>query len=224
MKGNLRLGIILAIFAGVGCASLAVVYSITESAIAAQSQRALSESLKEIFPDAASFEDISSTLGAGIEGIKFEQAFLVKSSLAPLGVAIKATGSSYGGQAKLLVGVGLNRSIAGVRVLELNDTAGLGANAKNPGYFVKKAEKITFPGQFAGKFLTDPFEVKKDVAAITASTITSRSLTKIIKSAADAAAIWLENSTMASVAPADQAAPAGQVAQPAGSAETKGGK
>lgn len=200
MKGNMKLGLVLAIFAAVGCASLAVVYSITESAIAAQSQRALSDSLKEIFPDSASFEDISVTVGLGTDGVKFEQAFLVKSALAPLGVAIKATGSSYGGPAKLLVGVNLNRSIAGVRVLELNDTAGLGANAKNASYYVKKAEKITFPGQFAGKFLTDPFEVKKDVAAITASTITSRSLTKIIKNAADAAAIWLENSTMAAPA------------------------
>jgi Na+-translocating ferredoxin:NAD+ oxidoreductase subunit G len=122
--------------------------------------------------------------------------------------------------------VGLNRSIAGVRVLELNDTAGLGANAKNASYYVKKAEKITFPGQFAGKFLTDPFEVKKDVAAITASTITSRSLTKIIKNAADAAAIWLENSTMAAptsaVAPA--AASAGQTAAAPGATASTGGK
>ncbi|HCO49085.1 MAG TPA: electron transporter RnfG, partial [Spirochaetaceae bacterium] len=85
----------------------------------------------------------------------------------------------------------------GVRVLELNDTAGLGANAKNEGYYVNKAEKITFPGQFSGKFITDPFEVKNDVVAITASTITSKSLTRIVKSSADAAALWLENSTIA---------------------------
>jgi len=202
MKGNLRLGVVLAIFAAVGCASLAVVYSITESAIAAQSQKALSASLQEIFPEAASSEDISSAISSSVTGIKFEQAFLVKSSLAPLGVAIKAAGSSYGGPARLLVGVSLNRSLAGVRVLELNDTAGLGANAKNPGYFVKKAEKITFPGQFAGKFITDPFEVKKDVAAITASTITSKALTGIIKAAAEAAALWLENSTVAAPAEA----------------------
>ena len=222
MKGNMKLGLVLAIFAAIGCASLAVVYSITESAIAAQSQRALSDSLKEIFPEAASSEDISATLRQGTDGVKFEQAFLVKSSLAPLGVAIKATGSSYGGPAKLLVGVGLNRSIAGVRVLELNDTAGLGANAKNASYYVKKAEKVTFPGQFAGKFLTDPFEVKKDVAAITASTITSRSLTKIIKNAADAAAIWLENSTMA--VPAEASTAADQTAAVPGSTGTTGGK
>lgn len=220
MKGITRLGLILAIFAAVGCAALAVVYSVTESAIAMQSEKALNESLKNIFPDAESFEDVSSTVGSSVEGIAFEQAFFVKSALAPLGLAIKAKGSSYGGAAKLLVGVNLNRSIAGVSVLELNDTAGLGANAKNEGYFVKKAEKITFPGQFAGKFITDAFEVKKDVVAITASTITSRSLTRIIKTAADAAAQWLENSTIAPATATAESQPA--AAETA--AETTGGK
>ncbi|HWR11229.1 MAG TPA: FMN-binding protein [Rectinemataceae bacterium] len=222
MKGITRLGLVLAIFAAVGCAALAVVYSVTESAIAMQSEKALNESLKNIFPDAESFEDVSSTVSSSVEGIAFEQAFLVKSALAPLGLAVKATGSSYGGAARLLVGVNLNRSIAGVSVLELNDTAGLGANAKNAGYFVKKAEKITFPGQFAGKFITDAFEVKKDVVAITASTITSKSLTRIIKTAADAAALWLENSTIATAT-----APVVAEGQPAAAetaAETTGGK
>lgn len=197
MKGNFKLGLVLAIFAAVGCASLAVVYAVTEKAIAMQSQKALNESLKDIFPEAESFEEVTSSLAEAPAGIKFEQAFLVKSPLAPLGLAVKASGSSYGGQAKLLVGVGLNRSIAGVRVLELNDTAGLGMNAKSDTYYVNKAEKITFPGQFKGKFITDPFEVKNDIVAITASTITSKALTNIIKSAADTGSLWLEDAAAA---------------------------
>lgn len=216
MKGNVRLGVILAIFAAVGCAALAVVYSVTEPAIAMQSEKALNESLKDIFPEAASFDDISSSFSSGVGGVTFEQAFLVKSDLAPLGVAVKAAGSSYGGVARLLVGVSLTRSISGVRVLELNDTAGLGMNAKNEAYYVKKAEKVTFPGQFAGKFITDPFEVKKDVIAITASTITSKSLTNIIKAAASSAAAWLENSNVSGAATADQAAAAPEAADAAG--------
>lgn len=215
MKGNTRLGLILAVFAAVGCASLAVVYAVTKPRIEVQEQLALTTSLKEIFPEAVSFEDITSNVTSGDPGVKFLSVMLVKGSMAPLGVAVKAAASSYGGQATLLVGVQLNRSIAGVRVLELNDTPGLGANAKNSSYYVKKAEKITFPGQFAGKFITDPFEVKKDVAAITAATITSRSLTRIVKAAATSAAAWLENSTVTSVAPDTPAA---------GAAGTTGGK
>jgi len=197
MKGIAKLGFILALFAVAACASLAVVYAITKPQIEAQDQIALTASLKELFPEGETFEDISASVVSENPEVKFQSAMLAKSAAAPLGVAIKASGASYGGQATLLVGVQLNRSIAGVRVLELNDTAGLGANAKNEGYYVNKAEKITFPGQFSGKFITDPFEVKNDVVAITASTITSKSLTRIVKSSADAAALWLENSTIA---------------------------
>lgn len=210
MKGNAKLGLILAIFAAVGCACLAGVYAITKDAIAEQSQKALTASLKEVFPEAESFEDISASLTAPSGDVVFEQAFLAKTSLAPLGVAVRASGSSYGGNATLLIGVGLNRSIAGVRILDLNDTPGLGMNAKNSAYYVNKEKKLTFPGQFTGKFLTDAFEVKQDVAAITASTITSRSLTTIVKAAAASAGAWLESPANAPAAAADQAAPAQQ--------------
>ncbi len=211
MKDNMKLGFILALFAAAACASLAVVYAITGPAIAIQSEKALQESLKDIYPEAASFEDITASVKSSVEGVSIEQAFLVKSSLAPLGVAVKAKGSSYGGTARLLVGVSLTRSIAGVRVLELNDTPGLGANAKSATYYVNKADKVTFPGQYTGKYLTDAFEVKKDVAAITAATITSKALTVIVKAAADSAAAWLETSALAatgseSPAPAEAAA------------------
>lgn len=219
MKDNMKLGLILALFAAAACASLAVVYSVTGPAIAIQSEKALQESLKDIYPEAASFEDITASVKSGVEGVSIEQAFLVKSPLAPLGVAVKAKGSSYGGAARLLVGVSLTRSIAGVRVLELNDTPGLGANAKSATYYVNKADKVTFPGQYTGKYLTDAFEVKKDVAAITAATITSKALTGIVKAAADSAAAWLETSAIA-VTGSESPAPAGTAA----GADATGGK
>lgn len=193
MKGIAKLGFVLAIFSAVACASLAVVYAVTKDQIAMQDQIALTASLKEIFPDAASFEDITTSIQSADPDVKFSSAMLAKGADAPLGVAVKASGPSYGGQAVLLVGILPNKSVAGVRVLELNDTPGLGANAKNAGYFVKKAEKLTFPGQFTGKLLADAFEVKNDVIAITASTITSKALTKIVKVAADAGTAWLDS-------------------------------
>lgn len=202
MKGTLKLGITLALFAVGACASLAVVYTVTKPQIEAQDQLALEASLRDLFPEGEEVEDISASISSANDAVRISSAFLAKRGGAPLGLAVKAAGPSYGGQAVLLVGVELNRSIAGVRILELNDTAGLGANAKNPGYYVDKANKVTFPGQFAGKFITDPFVVKSDVVAITASTITSTSLTTIVKAAAEAGALWLENSAL--TPPADQ--------------------
>ncbi len=190
-KDMMKLGITLALFASLACASLAVVYAFTRENIDKQSEIQLNASLKELFPEAASFKSIQD-LQSTDPNIKFEAAYEVKSELAPLGIAIKATGPSYGGPATLLVAVDLRRSIVGVRVMDLKDTPGLGANASSPTYYIDKAKKITFPGQFSGKYLTDAFEVKKDVAAITASTITSKSLTKIIKTAGDAAVAWMD--------------------------------
>jgi len=125
-----------------------------------QSEIQLQASLKEIFPEATKFDPIQD-LSSPDPNIKFETAYEVKSENAALGLAVQATGPSYGGNATLLVGVDLHRSIAGVRVMALNDTPGLGMNASNPTYYVDKTKKLTFLGQFAGKFLTDPFEVKK---------------------------------------------------------------
>ncbi len=205
MKGTLKLGIALALFAVAACASLAVVYAITKPQIEAQDQLALEASLRDLFPDGEDFEDVSASISSANATVSLQNAFLAKRGGASLGLAVKAAGPSYGGQAVLLVGVELNRSIAGVRVLELNDTAGLGANAKNPGYYVDKTNKVTFPGQFTGKFVTDPFVVKGDVVAITASTITSNALTTIVKAAADAGVLWLENSALAPPAASERA-------------------
>ena len=94
----------------------------------------------------------------------------------------------------VLVGVGTDRRIAGVRVLEIKDTPGLGVNADSPTYFVDKAKKTTFPGQFAGQGRSPTrFVVKKDVVAITASTITSKALTNDRQGRRRrGAAAWLE--------------------------------
>jgi electron transport complex protein RnfG len=127
--------------------------------------------------------------------IRFDQTYEVTRAGAPLGLAIKVAGNSYGGESTLLVGVGTDRRIAGVKVLDTKDTPGLGANAKSPTYFVDKTSKTTFPGQFTGKPLADPFEVKRDVTAITASTITSRALTNMVKQAGIAASSYLERTS-----------------------------
>lgn len=191
MKGMARLGIRLAIFAGLACASLALVYAFTKDSIDHQNEIQLQASLKEIFPQAVSFEPIQD-LTSSDPNIKFDAAYEVKSDMAPLGIAVKVTGPSYGGAATLLVGVDLLRTITGVRIMVLSDTPGLGMNATNPTYYVDKTKKITFLGQFDGKALSDPFQVKNDVVAITAATISSRSLTNIIKTAGNAAIAYMD--------------------------------
>jgi electron transport complex protein RnfG len=90
-----------------------------------------------------------------------------------------------------MVGITSSGFISGVKILEHSDTPGLGAHAASPKYFVDRANGITFYGQFTGKKITDPFLVKEDVVAITASTITSRAVSSSVKAAGIAVNAWL---------------------------------
>ncbi len=191
-KDILRLGIALALFAAGACAALAVVYTATGPTIARLGQEQLEASLKDLFPDADAFTAIDGAIKSGSPDVTISGSWKAGRGDATLGVAIKATASSYGGDAVMLVGVSTDRRIAGARVMTLSDTPGLGANATNPSYFVDKGAKTTFPGQFAGKPVGDAFKVKDDVVAISASTITSKALTSIVKEAGQAGSAWLE--------------------------------
>ena len=191
-KDILRLGITLALFAAGACVALAFVYTITGPKIAGLESEQLAASLKELFPEADSFPVIEPTIASADTSVVLAQSYKAIHGSDVVGVAIKAVGKSYGGAASMLIGVRTDKHIAGARVLTLSDTPGLGANAVNPAYFVNKSSKTTFMGQFAGKAVADPFVVEQDVIAISASTITSKSLTNILKKASDAGAAWLD--------------------------------
>jgi Na+-translocating ferredoxin:NAD+ oxidoreductase subunit G len=189
-RSNVRLGMILTAFAGFACVGLAFVYAATRDRIAINSTRQLDESLKALFASAQAFSPAS--LASADPAVSFLSAYVAKGDGAVLGVAITASGRSYNGQTVVLVGIGTDRRIVGARVLENHDTPGLGANAASSTYFVDRAKRLTFSGQFAGKPVSDDFAVKKDVQAISASTITSRAVARIVKAAADSAGAWLE--------------------------------
>jgi len=193
----LKLGVVLALFATAACVMLAFVYSFTTDIIEKNSQAALDEALKELFPNADNFIDIDAITSPD-PSVKIETAFAAiigndnPEGIDPVGVALTVSRASYSGPIKTMVGVNTEGFITGVKVLEHTDTPGLGANAASPSYFVDRANGITFYGQFAGKKVSDPFAVKDDIIIITASTVTSRAVSDSVKAAALAASEWLE--------------------------------
>lgn len=191
-KEILGLGLVLCLFAVGACVALSLVYTVTGPTIAGLEKAQLEETLKELFPEANSFEDINDPIVSENSSVTIQTAWIAMRDRAVIGVAVKGSASSYGGEASMLVGVGAEKKIVGARVISISDTPGLGANASNPAYFVDKQSKTTFPGQFNGKAVNDPFEVKNDVVAISASTITSKALTSIVKEAGLRAVDWLD--------------------------------
>jgi electron transport complex protein RnfG len=195
MKNMLKFGIILAIYATVACVGLAFVYAGTKKVIAERQKTDLEAALNDLFPQGKGFDEVTGSLKSTEPSVTFNNVYEVKDGNGPLGVAIRAVGASYGGPVTVLVGVGANGKIAGVKVLESKDTPGLGANAANPTYFVDRTKRLTFTDQFKGKAVTDPFEVKGDVIAITASTITSKAITGIVKVCGQTGSQWLATQT-----------------------------
>jgi electron transport complex protein RnfG len=193
----IKLGLILMVYAAAACVGLAFVYSATQKTIAERTQADLEAALKELFPDADSFEDVTGKFSSPAAGITLESEYAVMQGGKTIGAAVRAAGGSYGGAMKILVGVNGPQSanpgtISRIKVMEHSDTPGLGANAASPAYFVNKEKGITFAGQFDNKNVSDRFEPKDDVIAITAATITSRAVSNIVKAAGQAAEQWLQ--------------------------------
>jgi len=191
MKNMFKLGLILAAYTTAACVGLAFVYAGTEKVIAERQKTDLQTALKELFPTGDGFDEIDGKFASADPGVTFKNEYLISQNGSPLGVAVRGVGASYGGPVTILVGVDVSGKISGVKVLESSDTPGLGANAANPAYFVDRSSKTTFTGQFKGKSIKDPFEVKGDVVAITASTITSKAITGIVKAAGQSGGKWL---------------------------------
>jgi electron transport complex protein RnfG len=198
-KGMLKLGVILALYSSVACVGLAFVYAGTATIIAERQQADLEAALSELFQDADEFRAItglsSPNPAVSIEGDENNPgntgAFAALKNGVPIGVALRLSRFSYGGEMKLLVGVSAGKKISGVKILEHSDTPGLGANSGSKTYYVDRAKGIHFYDQFAGKSVNDPFEPKQDVIAITAATVTSRAVSSAVKAAGEAASAWL---------------------------------
>ena len=188
--GMLKLGVILALFASAACVMLAFVYLGTSSVIEQRQKANLEAALKELFPDADSFDPIEEITSPD-SAVTIEAAYAAKKNGQTIGAALTVSRSGYSGPIKTMVGVTSAGFISGVKILEHSDSPGYGAEAASPKYFVDRARGITFYGQFSGKSVKDSFTVKEDVISITSSTVTSRAVSASVKAAGLAVDAWL---------------------------------
>lgn len=177
MKELIRYGVILALICVVASASLAVVYSLTRPKIVAQAKLEEENSLKEVLPQAEKFEPIKSG-----EEVLYYKAYDSGNNLS--GVAFKAQGKGYSSTIETMVGMAIDGTIEAIKVLNQNETPGLGARVIEisddttiwdlfKGRKVKKTEsKPWFQEQFKGKNSSD----LKSVQAITGATISSKAI------------------------------------------------
>ncbi|MDR1438561.1 MAG: RnfABCDGE type electron transport complex subunit G [Clostridiales bacterium] len=100
-----------------------------------------------------------------------------------LGYVATVLSKGYGGDIAVIVGIGADGKITGVRVASHSETPGLGANSTNPDFY----------SQYDQKDIRREISVAKaspgdnDIAAISGATITSNAVNTAVKAAIEAA-------------------------------------
>ena len=180
-----RNSIILALFALLTAALLAVTFQLTKSHIADAERRAAQKALLEIVPQTRHDNDLLTDTQALSEhdakrlGVDISHTIhLAKKNETVVAAIIPTlTKEGYSGDIKLIVGVNSDGSIAGVRVLAHKQTPGLGDKID-----LKKSDWIlAFNGLSLEKPSAQQWNVKKDGGyfdQFTGATITPRAVVK----------------------------------------------
>lgn len=176
-------GALLFLFAVIAAAALAFTHVNTKDDIAAAERRAAKKALLEIVPQVrfdndllAEALDIPESARALLGNLSDEKIYVARKNQHIVAVIIPAVApDGYSGDIKLIAGVNVDGTLAGVRVLSHKETPGLGDKID-----LKKSQWIT---GFDGKSLQQPtaegWQVRKDGGEFdqfTGATITPRAV------------------------------------------------
>jgi electron transport complex protein RnfG len=169
MKDTIQLILVLTVICAASSALLAAVYSKTKEPIAASLELRTANAAAKVMPEGASLPEKKVVDG--------ETFFVAKKDGQLAAVAVQGrSGSGYGGEIVLMVGLGADGRLVNYKKLVASETPGLGT----------KIESDAFRKPLLGRALNADWRVKKDggeVDAITAATISSRAALECIRDA-----------------------------------------
>ena len=155
MRETIRYGFILAVICVVASGLLAGMNSLTKARIIAQAQTEEEAALREVMPQGEYFDPVK----------KGEEVLYCKVHNKDgkfIGVAFKASGKGYSSVIDTLVGLARDGTIVAIKILNQNETPGLGA----------RVAESSFTGQFTDKNLGGLASIQ----AITGATISSKAV------------------------------------------------
>lgn len=162
----------LFIICAVATALLGITNSVTEKKIEEVAASAAAEARLRVCENAESFEKKTDKNG----NVYFEAKDKDGNTV---GFAITTEDKSYGGKIEVMTGISADGKITGVEILTIDDTPGLGMNAK----------KESFRNEYLGKkgVLTASKSASADneIQAITGATITSNAVTRCVNKATE---------------------------------------
>lgn len=184
MREIIRMVVTLFAISVICSAILGVVNAVTKDKIAEIEAETQAAAMREVLPEAASFEDITDRLSESFQAENAVSGIYEATAAdgSAVGYAVMAAPRGFGGEIVMIVGVSPEGTVTGVVITEMSETAGLGAKASDP----------AFLSQYAGK--NGSLSVVKgaagdnQISAITGATVTSRAVTTGVLAAMKAAA------------------------------------
>ena len=168
IKKVIKLSGILCAIAIVTSLLLAVTNELTAGTIALRQQEAKNAAMISVLP-AKSYNMLKST-----EDYEIYAAF---NDYENTGYTVSLSEYGYGGEIKLMIGINKDYTVAGVSIVDMSETAGLGDNAKKPSFtsmFVGLEEKEIALTNSGGK-----------IQALSGATVTSTAVTNGVRRAVE---------------------------------------
>ena len=159
MKYYLKVTLSLLLICTVVAGLLAVVNSLTADRIAENAQRRREQAVSAIFSDMTLMQNTNVSWPEGVDTV-----YSIYRSYACIGFAVDLTVRGFGGDINMIVGIGPDGTVRGVRVISHAETPGLGSRATLSDYldnFIGVGERLT---------------IKEDVDAISGATISSKAV------------------------------------------------
>jgi len=181
MRDIFKLSLFLLLVAGISGAGLSYVNDLTGPLIEKQILQKKIDSFKEVYPQADKVENESATWLKAPYDPALKEVNIAYRNGAPAGVLYAVETKGYSGPISTLIGFDIATTrLTAIKVLSQRETPGLGA----------KAKESAFQDRYKNKNSTVPLEVSKtaptkenQIQAITASTITSKAVTKGVNAA-----------------------------------------
>lgn len=172
MKETTHYAFTLALICVISGALLAGVNSLTAPRIIARAYIEEEKGLREIFPEGVRFEPVR------LKGdILYYKVYNEISAF--IGAAFKVLAKGYSSNIETLVGMDKENRILSIKIINQNETPGLGSRISEPSFTEKFSHK-------------DAHEVA-EVEAITGATISSRAVIEAVKNRAQEIIVLIEN-------------------------------
>lgn len=153
----LRIIGVLTAICGVVALMLSTVNMMTKDVIEENTKAETAAAVAKIFPELTKTEQFGTTEDGDV--------LLAIAGDRIVGYCVSTSSQGYGGEISMMVGIGCDMTVKGVRIISMSETAGLGSKTKND----------SFLDLFKGS--SGPFEVGNNVDAISGATISSKAVT-----------------------------------------------